>query len=165
MENQRKLVKLSISVLLVLCMFFSLSMYSVEASSILDEKQLTEEETDKDSSEDTNTPRTRSNYLNLGNIQIKRLASNECYVMGLTQAYKDCDMLYLDLVLEQKNNGSYSTYKTWSFTAANSSSLSRSINVLVPKNHYYRVKGYHAAKEGGIKESTTTQTKGVWIGD
>lgn len=163
---KKLLIKFSIGILATLGIMVGVSVNPVKASSLLNEKEMiTEEETTEDHSEDTNTPRTRSNYLNLGNVQIKKLSSNECYLMGLTQAYGDCDTLYLTLRLEQKNNGNYSTYKTWTFTALNASSLSRSINVLVPKNHYYRVGGYHAAKEGGTKESTTTLTKGVWIGD
>ena len=155
-----------IGMLAILCMIMYLPAQSVQASSLLDTKeQLTEEETTEESSEDIGYPRTRSNHLNLGNIRITKEGTNECGIYGLTQAYHECEMLYLTLYLEQKNGGSYNTYKTWTFTAMNESSLSKSFNVLVPENHYYRVSGYHAAKEGGIKESTTTQTKGVWIGD
>lgn len=158
--------QISISVLVIFCMMVSLSLQPVKGASLLDEREkLTEDETDADYSEDINTPRTRSNFLNLGNVRITKISSNECSVFGLTEAYLECDNLYLELALEQKTNGSYNTYKSWSFTEVNASNLSRNISVIVPKNHYYRVVGYHAAKEGTVKESTTTQTKGVWIGD
>ncbi len=99
-------------------------------------------------------------------LRITKVANNQCNLVGVVQAYHDCDMLYLDLYLEQKSSGRYSTYKAWKFTSGLMLSLlTKEINVLVPKNHYYRLVGYHAAKEGGTKESTTTQTKGVWIGD
>lgn len=57
----------------------------------------------------------------------------------------------------------YSTYKSWDFTKNNDTSLSQSINVIVPSGYYYRVRGYHAAKEGGVKESTTTLTNGILV--
>lgn len=148
---------------IALCMLICLSLTPVKASSLM-EDMLTEAETDEDYAEDSNTPRTRSNHLNLGNVTIKKLDVNECYVTGLTQAYHSCDKLFLDLTLEQKSGGVYTVYKSWSFTGLNASSLSRGIDVIVPKNYFYRVSGYHAAQEGNIKESTTTQTKGVWIG-
>lgn len=163
--KQGTLIKFSLGVLAVFCFCICLPLHTVKAFSLLEEKILTEEETNEDSSEDTNTPRERSNHLNLGNVRITKQSANECSVFGLTQAYHVCDTLYLELSLEQKNGSSYSTYKQWSFSGLSTSSLSRNINVIVPKNHYYRVKGYHAAKEGGTKESTSTQTKGVWIGD
>lgn len=164
--KQGTLIKLGLSALAAFSICVCLPLHTVEASNLLEnEKIVTEEETNEDSSEDTNTPRTRSNHLNLGNVRITKQSTNECSVFGLTQAYHVCDMLYLDLFLEQKNGSNYSTYKQWSFTGLSASSLSRNINVLVPKNHYYRVSGYHAAKEGSTRESTTTLTKGIWIGD
>lgn len=156
----------SIGVLVALCVVGGSSIQTVKAASLLDAREeMTEDETDADYSEDRNTPRTRSNYLNFGSVRINKLSENQCAVFGTTEAYNYFDMLYLDLTLEQKNNGSYSTYKTWSYNAPNELGLSKGFNVIVPKNHYYRLKGYHAVKEGTVKESTTTQTKGVWIGD
>ena len=35
-------------------------------------------------------------------------------------------------------------------------------NVIVPSGTYYRVRGYHAAKDGS-KESTSTLTQGILI--
>lgn len=162
--RQNLLIKVSIGVVAAVCMFFGISLYSVQASSLMDRvEEMTEEETDQDYAEDTNSPRTRSNHLNYGNVGIKKVSSNECYVEGRSQAYHICDKMFLDLTLEQKN-GSYGTYKSWSYTGLSASSLTKGFNVIVPKNHYYRVRGYHAAQDSGVKESTTTLTKGIWIG-
>lgn len=156
----------SISVLIALCVVVGPFSQLVKAESLLDAREeMTEEETDADYSEDRNSPRTRSNYLNFGSITFKKISANEGSIFGTTEAYNYFDMVYLNFTLEQKINGSYDTYKTWSYTAPNAAGLSKSFNVIVPKNHYYRLKGYHAVKEGTVKESTTTQTKGVWIGD
>ena len=51
----------------------------------------------------------------------------------------------------------------WDFTKNNVTALDQSINVIVPSGYYYRVRGYHAAKEGGVKESTTTLTSGILV--
>ena len=56
----------------------------------------------------------------------------------------------------------YSTYKSWKFTASNASNLVKDIKVIVPSGYYYRVGGYHAAKDGS-KESTRTLTNGVLV--
>ncbi|MDO4277154.1 MAG: DUF6147 family protein [Eubacteriales bacterium] len=119
-------------------------------------------ETDADYAEDTSYSLLRGNNLNFGTTQITKLSSTKINVSGLTQCHRVCDTVYLSMYLEQKSNGSYSTYKSWNFTADNVSNLSKSINVIVPSGHYYRVRGYHAAKDGA-KESTETLTSGVLV--
>ena len=37
--------------------------------------------------------------------------------------------------------------------------LGKTIDVIVPSGTYYRVRGYHAASNGGLKESTSTLTQ------
>lgn len=133
---------------------------SVHASSLLD--KITESETLKDVAEDISYSRLKGNNLNYGSAKISKLASNKINVYGLTQCHRFCDTVYLDLFLERKENGSYSTYKYWKFTAENVTSLSKSINVIVPSGYYYRIRGYHAAKDGS-KESTTTLTDGILV--
>mgnify|MGYP001625228767 FL=1 len=132
----------------------------VQASSILDE--ITDLETTADYAEDTSYSRLRGNNLNLGSAKVQKISSNEIGIYGLTQCHHVCDTVYLYLYLERKVNGSYSTYKYWRFEANNVTSLSREINVIVPSGTYYRVRGYHAAKDGS-KESTTTLTSGILI--
>ena len=52
----------------------------------------------------------------------------------------------------------------WEFTGKNATSLKQgTINVLVPSGTYYRVRGYHAASNGGLKESASTLTQGIMI--
>ena len=105
----------------------------------------------------------KGNNLNFGNAKITKLASNKVNVYGLTQGHRLCDTMYLSLYLERKINGVYSTYKSWDFTKNDVTALDQSINVIVPSGYYYRVRGYHAAKEGGVKESTTTLTSGILV--
>ena len=149
-----------IDVVLILC--FSISILvgtvSVRASSILDEVT----ETTKEFAEDTNYSILRSNHLNYGNVKIQKISSNEIGIYGLTQCHHMCDKVYLSLYLERKVNGSYGTYKYWEFTTDNATSLSRGLTVIVPSGTYYRVRGYHAAKDGA-KESTSTLTQGILI--
>lgn len=133
---------------------------SVEASSILDE--ITDSETTEGVSEDISYSRLRGNNLNYGNAKITKLASNKVNVYGKTQCHHECDEVYLDLYLERKVNGSYETYKYWKFDDTNVSNLDASINVIVPSGYYYRIRGYHAAKDGS-KESTTTLTDGILV--
>ena len=119
-------------------------------------------ETDADFAEDTTYSVLRGNNLNYGTTTIKKLASNKVGISGITQCHHSCSKVYLSISLERKVNGTYSTYKNWDFTASNVSNLTRDITVIVPKGYYYRVRGYHAAKDGS-KESVTTLTSGVLI--
>ena len=137
-----------------------------ETTSILDEiadEELTDEETTDDFAEDTSYSLLRGTNLNFGNVKIQKVNSGELAIYGVTQCHKKCSKLYLSLYLERKVNGSYGTYKYWEFTGSNATSLSRTIDVIVPSGTYYRVRGYHAASNGGLKESTSTLTSGIMI--
>lgn len=139
---------------------FQSSAITVHASSILNE--ITAKETTEDHAEDISYNILRGNHLNSGTVKVQRMSSNEIAIYGLTQCHHVCDEVYLYLYLERKVNGSYGTYRSWKFTDNNVTSLSRGLNVAVPSGTYYRVRGYHAAKDGA-KESTSTLTQGILI--
>ena len=126
-------------------------------------KRQDEVETTENYAEDTSYSLLRGNHLNVGSVKVQRISSNEIGIYGYTQCHHTCDKVYLSLYLERKVNGSYGTYKYWEFTADDATSLSRGLNVAVPSGTYYRVRGYHAAKDGTIKESTSTLTSGILI--
>lgn len=128
-----------------------------------DNDEITDEETTEDFAEDTSYSLLRSTNLNFGTVKIKRVASNEIAIYGLSQCHKTCSKVYLSLYLERKVNGSYGTYKYWNFTENNVTHLERGLDVAVPSNTYYRVRGYHAASNGGLKESTSTLTSGILV--
>lgn len=132
----------------------------VQASSILD--KVTSEETTADHAEDTSYSLLKGNNLNYGSVKVQKISSNEIGIYGVTQCHHVCDKVYLYLYLERKVDGSYGTYKYWKFEADDATSLSRGLNVAVPSGTYYRVRGYHAAKDGS-KESTSTLTSGILI--
>ena len=134
------------------------TMVSAQPLSIMDEVETTE-----NYAEDTSYSLLRGNHLNVGSVKVQRISSNEIGIYGYTQCHHTCDKVYLSLYLERKVNGSYGTYKYWEFTADDATSLSRGLNVEVPSGTYYRVRGYHAAKDGTIKESTSTLTSGILI--
>lgn len=159
MSKRKKLFGLLMAVGLSVGM--SVTPVLAETTSILDE--ITDEETTEDFAEDTSYSLLRGTNLNFGNVKIQKVDSDELAIYGLTQCHKKCSKLYLSLFLERKVNGSYGTYKSWEFTGKNATSLSRTINVIVPSGTYYRVRGYHAASNGGLKESTSTLTQGIMI--
>ena len=132
---------------------------------ILDEgnDEITDEETTEDFAEDTSYSLLRGTNLSLGSIKIQKMSSNEIGIYGLTQCHRKCSKVYLSIYLERKVNGSYGTYKILEYTANNVTSLSKSLNIAVPSGTYYRVRGYHAASNGGLKESTSTLTQGIMV--
>ncbi len=159
MSRGKKLLGLLMAVGLSVGM--SVTPVMAEATSILDE--ITEEETTEDFSEDTVYYPARSTNLNSGNVKIQRVSDHELSMFGLTQCHKKCSKVYLSLFLEKKANGGYSTYKVFEYTAKNVTSLSKEIKVIVPSGTYYRVRGYHAASNDGLKESASTLTQGIMI--
>lgn len=101
--------------------------------------------------------------LNYGSGNIRVLSSNEINITGITQGNHTCEKIYLKLYLEQKDNGSYYTYRNWDLSRENADNITRSMNIIVPKGYYYRVRGYHAVEDGGL-ESLSSLTNGVWVG-
>lgn len=142
---------------LVLCLG-SMGAVTVSAAEIAD----SDLETDEDYAEDTTYSVLRGNNLNFGTTSINKLASNKVAISGVTQCHHVCSTVYLTLTLERKVDGTYSAYKSWEFTSSNATNLTKSLTVLVPRGYYYRVRGYHAAKDGS-KESVRTLTKGVLV--
>ena len=156
MEKELKKIFLLLGII-ISCLTINISVFAQDM-----EITISDEETDEDYSEDTTYSVLRGNNLNSGSTKVSKLASNKVNVYGLTQCHHSCSKVYLTLSLERKVNGEYVTYKSWDFTASNVTHLSKSINVIVPSGYYYRVRGYHAAKDGS-KESVTTLTKGVLV--
>ena len=153
---KEKMKKITRIICLIVCLCL-MNFVQVMALEVVDDI-----ETDADFAEDTTYSVLRGNNLNYGTTTIKKLASNKVGISGITQCHHSCSKVYLSISLERKVNGTYSTYKNWDFTASNVSNLTRDITVIVPKGYYYRVRGYHAAKDGS-KESVTTLTSGVLI--
>lgn len=128
-----------------------------------DNDEVTDEETTEDFAEDISYSVLRGRNLSFGSVKIQKISSNEIAIYGLTQCHVKCSKVYLSLYLERKVNGSYGTYKYWDFTGSNLSNLQKGLNVAVPSGTYYRVRGYHAASNGGLKESTSTLTSGILV--
>lgn len=157
---KEKIKKIIVTLLLVCCCNV-LFVVPTMAEDLSDDFSI-ETDTDADYAEDTTYSVLRGNNLNFGTTTIKKLASNKVIITGITQCHHTCSKVYLSIYLERKVNGSYSTYKSWDFTASNATNLTRDITVIVPSGSYYRVRGYHAAKDGS-KESTTTLTSGILV--
>lgn len=130
----------------------------VAASSILDTI-----ENPTNHAEDISYSILRGNNLNYGISDITQISSGEINVTGTTQCHRVCDEVYLNMYLEQKDGGGYYTYKSWNYSTTNATKLIKSLNVLVPRGYYYRLRGNHIVDEGGTRESTSTMTSGIWV--
>ena len=119
-------------------------------------------ETIGDYAEDTSYSLLRGNNLNYGTTSIGKISSMEIELEGITQCHHECDEVYLSIYLERKVDGVYSTYKYREFEDYNVSNLSVGMRVIVPSGYYYRVRGYHAARDGS-KEATRTLTQGILV--
>lgn len=103
-------------------------------------------------------------YLSGGTLKLTNKGGGKISIYGSTTGYQKCDTIYLNIYLERSTNGKvFNSYLSWEYTASNAGSLSKSFTKTVPTGYYYRLRGYHAAKEGGVKESTSTMTNGKWV--
>ena len=156
-ENMKKIV----SLLFLACCCSILFAVPAMAESLSDDFSV-ETDTNEDYAEDTTYSVLRGNNLSFGTTTIKKMASNKVGISGITQCHHVCNTVYLEIYLERKVNGTYSTYKSWKFTASNASNLVKDIIVIVPRGYYYRVRAYHAAKDG-TKGATRTLTNGILV--
>lgn len=117
-----------------------------------------------DYAEDIEYGKARGEIFNYGSVTIKKQASNKVSIAGNTMAHKTCDKLLLYMYLERKVGGTYTVYKNWQYSNTNAYELSRGLTLLVPSGYYYRLRGYHVASKGDIRESRTTLTDGIYIG-
>lgn len=119
--------------------------------------------TDTESS-DTSEVIQRGAYLGSGTSKLVDKGNCKIAIFSTTSAYQVCDCLELSIYLEQSDDGeSWDYYESWEYSATEVASLSKSFTLTVPGDYYYRLRGYHAAEEGSVRESTSTMTDGLYI--
>lgn len=120
--------------------------------------------TDQKESEDISYMLGKGTDLYVGSVKINALDSKTINVYGSTVAHHKCESISLYIYVEQYNDGSWDSYKSYKYTEDNQSILSKSVNLKVEPGHYYRLRGYHRTYNEGRQESTSTDTKGVYVG-
>lgn len=106
---------------------------------------------------------SRGNILNKGTASVADNGNGTVNVYGAVFGSVVCDKMILELTLQRYSNGSWSTVKSFSDTAYNTSLLTKSYNVKVTKGYYYRVKAACVAQKNGISESQIPITNGVMV--
>lgn len=115
--------------------------------------------------EDIVTPKLRNSYLAQGIVKIVNNGNGIVGIGGSTDCFVDCDVVKLNLYLERsKGNSGFSSYKSFTFTEYNTSSVFEGFNYAVEKGYYYRLRGYHYASKGGKAENLGSRTDGIYIG-
>lgn len=164
MKKIIKKLKKSIVAMLALSLFLAISSLSASAAGLedlgkeVDGSILTNEE----SAEAVWQNVARGSLLDQGIAQISNLGNRTVNIYGATLAYKTCNKLIVKLTLQQYDGG-WVNYGTYSDTATNASSMSRSYNVKVKGGYYYRVKAACVAMKGSSSESQGPITNGIWI--
>lgn len=105
----------------------------------------------------------RGNILNNGTASIANNGNGVVNVSGAVLGGVICDKLVLKLTLQRYSSGVWKDVKYFSDTKYNHSLLTKSYNVSVTKGYYYRVKAACVATKGGITESKSPVTNGIWI--
>lgn len=121
--------------------------------------------TDQSEAEDLQQTRLRNSYLAQGFVKITNNGNGVVGVGGSTSCFVTCDVVKLNLYLERsKGDSNFSSYKSFTYTVKNDSSLTRSLNYAVEKGYYYRLRGYHYASKNGKAENLISATNGIYIG-
>ena len=121
--------------------------------------------TDGNEAEDLQQTRLRNSYLAQGFIKITNNGNGVVGIGGSTSCYVTCDVVKLNLYLERsKGDSNFSSYKSFTYTTYNDSTLTRSRNYAVEKGYYYRLRGYHYASKDGKAENLGSRTDGIYIG-
>lgn len=121
--------------------------------------------TDGNEAEDFEQARLRNSYLAQGFIKITNNGNGVVGIGGSTSCYVTCDVVKLNLYLERsKGDSNFSSYKSFTYTANNTHSLTRGLSYAVEKGYYYRLRGYHYASKDGKAENLISRTDGIYIG-
>lgn len=120
---------------------------------------------DDNEAEDLQLVRLRNSYLGQGFIKIVNNGNGIVGIGGSTSCFVTCDTVKLNLYLERsKGDTGFYSYKSFEYTAYNTSSLTKSMNYVVEKGYYYRLRGYHYASKNGVGENLGSVTNGIYIG-
>lgn len=121
--------------------------------------------TDDNEAEDLQQTRLRNSYLYQGFVKITNNGNGIVGIGGSTECFVKCDTVKLNLYLERsKGDSNFSSYKSFTYTASNTNFLGRSLNYVVEKGYYYRLRGYHYASKDGKAENLGSRTNGIYIG-
>lgn len=156
----------------ILVIFFAVFMTALNEETVYaDEPQYLGTEingsvlTDQSEAEDLQQSRLRNSYLAQGFVKITNNGNGVVGVGGSTSCFVTCDVVKLNLYLERsKGDSNFSSYKSFTYTVNNDSSLTRSLNYAVEKGYYYRLRGYHYASKNGKAENLISRTNGIYIG-
>lgn len=106
----------------------------------------------------------RGALLASGEVVITNKGNRKINCYGSTISYRICDKIEVEIYLERSSGGGWSSYKDWSYSTTNDSSISRSNTISVPGGYYYRLRGYYACEKAGYaRESNSSFTNGIWI--
>lgn len=83
--------------------------------------------------------------------------SGKAEMDAVTEAYRECDKVKVEMYLEYLNNGTWKTYdnSSWSKTVSGTYVLDSHARY-VPKGYWYRLKTVHTAYKGSSSESDTS---------
>lgn len=121
--------------------------------------------TDDSEAEDYQQVRLKNSYLYNGFVKITNNGNGIVGIGGSTSCFVTCDVVKLNLYLERsKGDSNFSSYKSFTYTANNTHSLTKGLSYAVEKGYYYRLRGYHYASKDGKAENLGSRTNGIYIG-
>ncbi|CAM2778489.1 hypothetical protein PASE110613_00250 [Paenibacillus sediminis] len=96
-----------------------------------------------------------NSFTNLGNLQVK--------LTGTTYAYDVVDSIGVDITLQRWTGAQWVDVSTINKSGTNVATYSGEGTWSVTSGYYYRVKTFHWAKEGTVKESSALYSSSVLV--
>lgn len=115
------------------------------------------------SSEGEMTIVPRGAYLAGGHSYIKNQGNGRLFASGDTTANSTVNYVGVTVYIERLENGSWTSYYSWSASNANTNYVSTSKTLLVPTGYYYRVWAAHSAGMYSPYDTGSSSTQGIWI--
>jgi hypothetical protein len=102
------------------------------------------------------------NYLADGVVQISYWGSGSFSLYGRTLASQNVSEIQVDIMLQRWNGLWWADIATFSDVNYNSDRVIISRSVTAPTGYYYRLKGRHTVKHGGVIEVAFSQTPAIY---
>lgn len=157
MRKNIRIMKTIITLVLIICMNTTVLADSTER--IVDGSFLTNASV----SEINTDIQQRGNILDQATIRLSDNGNGSVNVYGTVFGSVTCDQITLKMTVQRYSNGAWYNVRTYSDTAYNTSSLTKSYNLQVMRGYNYRMKAACVAYKNGASESKTPITDGILI--
>ncbi len=157
MKKNKKIIKIVVTLVLVVCM--NVTVFAESKEKIVDGSFLM----DASVSEVSTDIQPRGNILDQATIRLSNNGNGSVNVYGAVFGSVTCDKITLKMTVQRYSNGSWYDVRTYSDTGYNTGLFTKSYNLQVIRGYNYRMKAACVGYKNGVTESKTPITDGIYI--